>query len=56
MGGLLGGGKAYVAPPSQIIGGLDPPPPPRPRPSYAYALSAEKSSKTICLQNIRIRY
>ena len=37
MGGLLGGGKGYVAPPpSQIIGG---PGPPAPTPSsYAYGI------------------
>ena len=34
MGGLLGGAKGYVGPPSQIIGGgLAPPGPPS---SYAY--------------------
>ena len=39
MGGLLGGGKGYVAPPSQIIGGPAPTPPPPLSSSYAYELN-----------------
>ena len=35
VGGLLGGAKGYVGPPSQIIGGAWPPP--GPPSSYAYA-------------------
>ena len=37
MGGLLGGAKGYVGPPSQIIGGGPGPPGPPPS-SYAYVM------------------
>ena len=41
MGGLLGGPKGMLAPPSQIIGGAWPPP--GPPSSYAYVLLDEMS-------------
>ena len=45
MGGLLGGPKGMLSPPSQIIGGACPPPPPAPPPSsYAYAKKSNKVS------------
>ena len=40
MGGLLGGAKGYVGPPSQIIGGGLPPLAPPPS-SYAYAMTLQ---------------
>ena len=41
VGGLLGGPKGMLAPPSQIIGGAWPPPGPPPPSSYAYGASSQ---------------